>query len=157
VIYRPSNMNYTPLHKAENPAGGRLKSNRDRAKEERNMSKIHTQFWTSGLFALMLAGLSAGEADADETILPCVQRDLQLLTFVEESGAASAVHGQTLADAVLAMVDARKSCLEGRVGDSLAQYDRITLHIVQARIPDGPDAVAPGTGLAGEGLRSAQN
>jgi len=109
------------------------------------MSKTHIRFWVGGLFATMLAGLPTGGADADETILPCIQRDLQLVTLVEESGAANVVRGQILADAVLAMVDARKLCLERPVGESLAQYDRITHQIMNAGAQ------------ADEGLRSAQN
>src|SRR3954465_13897207 len=115
----------------------------------------NTRVLLGGLLASMLAGLPAGGADADKSILPCVQRDLELITLIEENGAAEAVHGPILADAMLAMVDARKSCLEGRVDVSLAQYDRIVLHIMQARIPDRPNAGA--AGLAREGLRSAQN
>jgi hypothetical protein len=109
----------------------------------------NTRVLLGGLLAAMLAGLPAGGADADEIILPCIQRDLHLVTLVEVSGAANVVSGQILADAVLAMVDARKLCLERRVGDSLAQYDRITRQIVNAG--------APAFGLADEGRRSAQN
>jgi hypothetical protein len=107
------------------------------------MSNIHTRFLLGGLFALVLVGSSAGGAGANETILPCLQRDIQLLTLVEERGNTNAAPGQVLADAMLAMMDARRACLGGRVGDALAQYDRIVLRVFEASF-DRVNPPAPG-------------
>jgi hypothetical protein len=116
------------------------------------MSKIQTRFLFGGLLALTLVSPPVGGAGAGETTLPCVQRDLQLVTLVEESGNANAAAGQVLADATLAMVDARKSCIAGRVNDSLAQYDRIARDIMTA-VADRNHPGMPTPGLA----RSARN
>ena len=102
------------------------------------MNKINTQFWPGGLLALMFALPVVPVANANEAILPCVLRDLDLVTLIEEHGNANAVPGQILADAMLAVIEARTPCFAGRVAESLAQYDRIARRILESSILHRP-------------------
>jgi hypothetical protein len=119
------------------------------------MRKTNT-FWIGGLFALMFALPLVSATNANEAILPCVQRDLDLVTLIEASGNANSVPGQILAEAMLAVMEARKPCFTGRVDDSLAQYDRIARRILENRILDAPHDAAQRVGRVGEGQRSAR-
>src|SRR3954452_11820579 len=74
------------------------------------MSKRNTRIWLGGLAALVFALPLVSMAKANETILPCVQRDLDLVTLIEEHGNASAVPGPILAEAMLAVLEARTPC-----------------------------------------------
>jgi hypothetical protein len=62
----------------------------------------------------------------------CAARDLQILMVIEERENTNAVSAETLSDAMLAMLEARLVCYEGRVMDAMALYDSI----VQSVTPD---------------------
>ena len=120
------------------------------------MSKINTRIWLGGLFALVFALPMVTVANANEAMLPCVQRDLELVTLIEENGNANAVPGQILAEAMLAVVEARTSCFAGRVADSLAQYDRIARRILENSTLERPRDAAQRLGQAGDGQRDVR-
>jgi hypothetical protein len=71
-------------------------------------------------FALPI-GASAQERFAKE----CSAKDVLVITLIEDHGAAADLPAQRLADAHLAMLDARTACTEGRVSDALAIYNSI--------------------------------
>jgi hypothetical protein len=62
----------------------------------------------------------------------CAARDLQILMVIEERESTNAVPRKKLSDAMLAMLEARMICYEGRVTDAMTLYDSIT----QSLIPD---------------------
>ena len=62
----------------------------------------------------------------------CAARDLQILMVIEERENTNAVSADKLSDAMLAMLEARLVCYEGRVVDAMALYDGI----VQSVTPD---------------------
>jgi hypothetical protein len=62
----------------------------------------------------------------------CAARDLQILMLIEERENTNAITGDKLSDAMLAMLEARIVCHEGRVMDAMALYDSI----VQGITPD---------------------
>jgi len=62
----------------------------------------------------------------------CAARDLQILMVIEERENTNAVSADKLSDAMLAMLEARIVCHEGRVMDAMALYDSI----VQSVTPD---------------------
>jgi hypothetical protein len=62
----------------------------------------------------------------------CAARDLQILMVIEERENTNAVPADKLSDAMLAMLEARIVCHEGRVMDAMALYDSI----VQSVTPD---------------------
>jgi hypothetical protein len=55
----------------------------------------------------------------------CAARDLQILMVIEERENTNAVSADELSDAMLAMLEARIVCHEGRVMDAMALYDSI--------------------------------
>jgi len=56
----------------------------------------------------------------------CTERDQKLVTRLNEHGEAQDVPAADLRNAFLALVDARKNCLAGRVEEALAIYDGVT-------------------------------
>ena len=62
----------------------------------------------------------------------CAARDWQILILIEERENTNAVSVDKLSDAMLAMLEARLVCYEGRVMDAMALYDSI----VQGITPD---------------------
>jgi hypothetical protein len=62
----------------------------------------------------------------------CAARDLQILMVIEERENTNAVSADKLSDAMLAMLEARLVCYEGRVMDAMALYDGI----IQSVTPD---------------------
>src|SRR5262245_23769826 len=72
----------------------------------------------------MLAAGSAG-ALAQSFPLECAQRDVQLVTQMEQHGQAQDVPGEILYEAYWTMKRAREACYEGRVVAGLALYDSI--------------------------------
>ena len=65
--------------------------------------------------------------------LICAQRDLQLVTLLEERGDAQEVAGRKLFEAFLAMMRARNACIEGRESEALSIYDTVTLELTPTR------------------------
>ena len=59
----------------------------------------------------------------------CAARDWQILMLIEERENTNAVSGDKLSDAMLAMLEARIVCHEGRVMDAMVLYDGITQSI----------------------------
>jgi hypothetical protein len=59
----------------------------------------------------------------------CAARDLQILVMIEDRESSSLVSTETLSDALLAMLEARIVCYEGRVRDAMALYDDIAKSI----------------------------
>ena len=56
----------------------------------------------------------------------CAERDLKLITQLNEHGEAQDVPAADLRNAFLALVDARKICFAGRVEEALTIYDSVT-------------------------------
>lgn len=56
----------------------------------------------------------------------CAERDLKLITQLNEHSEAQDVPAADLRNAFLALVDARKICFAGRVEEALAIYDSVT-------------------------------
>jgi hypothetical protein len=62
---------------------------------------------------------------AENFPLACAQRDVQLVTQIEQHGDAQDVPGEILYEAYWTMKRAREACYEGRVAVGLALYDSI--------------------------------
>jgi hypothetical protein len=76
------------------------------------------------LVAVFLGALTNGAAGGAFT-RGCAARDLQILMLIEERETTNTVAADTLNDAMLAMLEARIVCHEGRVVDAMALYDGI--------------------------------
>ena len=74
---------------------------------------------------LALAGPLAAQANEASVSLECAQRDVQLVTQLEQLGEAQALPGYVLYETFMTMQRARAACNEGRMADGLAIYDGI--------------------------------
>ena len=81
-------------------------------------------YWT-----LLIAGcavvatVSAGQAQT--TTAACAERDLRVITSIEERGEAGDLPAKVLVELGLMQLQARRSCLAGEEGKALAIYDDI--------------------------------
>jgi hypothetical protein len=75
---------------------------------------------------------TAGE-HTESFALACANRDLQLITLIEEHGKADIVAPEELTQAFLIVLQARIACYEGRVCEAIALYDGIALGPVLSR------------------------
>jgi hypothetical protein len=82
----------------------------------------------TSLAALALCAMVGG-ATAGAFTRGCAARDLQILMLIEDRENTSAVPNQKLNDAMLAMLEARIVCHEGRVRDAMELYDTIAQSI----------------------------
>ena len=91
-------------------------------------------FVSLGLVAIFLGALTSGAA-AGAFTRGCAARDLQILMLIEERETSDTVAADALSDAMLALLEARIVCHEGRVVDAMALYDSIASSVT-------PDTVA---------------
>jgi hypothetical protein len=75
-------------------------------------------------FALLLAGSSLPAAAQSYPVV-CAQRDVQLVTQLEQAGEAQNLPGEILYEAFRVLTRARRACSQGRVAVGLALYDTI--------------------------------
>ena len=73
----------------------------------------------------MLLFASAVMAAAQDYPVECAQRDVQLVTQIEQIGEAQSVPGEIMFEAFMTVMRARKACAQGRVAVALALYDSI--------------------------------
>lgn len=73
----------------------------------------------------MLLFASAVMAAAQDYPVECAQRDVQLVTQIEQIGEAQSVPGDIMFEAFMTVMRARKACAQGRVAVALALYDSI--------------------------------
>jgi hypothetical protein len=64
----------------------------------------------------------------------CAARDIQILMLIEEREDTNTASMDQLSDAMLAMLEARLVCHEGRVMDAMALYDRIAQSVTPDRV-----------------------
>jgi hypothetical protein len=81
-------------------------------------------FVSLGLVAIFLGALTNGAAGGAFT-RGCAARDLQILMLIEERETSDTVAADALSDAMLALLEARIVCHQGRVVDAMALYDGI--------------------------------
>jgi hypothetical protein len=76
-------------------------------------------------FALLLLASAVMPAAAQDYPVECAQRDVQLVTQIEQIGEAQSVSGEIMFEAFMTVMRARKACAHGRVAVGLALYDSI--------------------------------
>jgi hypothetical protein len=77
------------------------------------------------MLALLVCASSVTPAAAQNYPLVCAQRDVQLVTQLEQIGEAQSVPGEILYEAFRVLTRARRACKQGRVELALALYDSI--------------------------------
>jgi hypothetical protein len=77
------------------------------------------------LVTTMLFGANIASGLDAENSFPqsCAQRDLQVLTLIEQRGATHTIPGQQVASEFLALLDARATCAREGAAAGLARYD----------------------------------
>jgi len=73
----------------------------------------------------LLLFASAVMAAAQDYPVECAQRDVQLVTQIEQIGEAQSVPGDIMFEAFMTVLRARAACSEGRVAAGLALYDSV--------------------------------
>ena len=76
-------------------------------------------------FAALIVAPSLTSATAQTYPVECAQRDVQLVTQMEQYGEAQSVPGDVLYEAFRTLTRSRQICSEGRVAVGLALYDSI--------------------------------
>jgi hypothetical protein len=69
----------------------------------------------------------AQPAQANGVTRACAMRDVEMITLIEQHGAAQDVPGDKLAEAFFVVMAARNTCAAGREREALALYDSIKL------------------------------
>jgi hypothetical protein len=77
------------------------------------------------MLALLVCASSVTPAAAQNYPVVCAQRDVQLVTQLEQIGEAQSVPGEILYEAFRVLTRARRACSQGRVELALALYDSI--------------------------------
>ena len=76
--------------------------------------------------ALFVSAFSVIPAAAAQSYpLECAQRDVQVVTQMEQYGEAQSVPGEILYEAFMILTRSRQACSQGRVAAGLALYDSI--------------------------------
>jgi len=76
-------------------------------------------------FALAAFASAAMAAVAQDHPVECAQRDVQLVTQLEQVGEAQTVPGEIMFEAFMTVLRARAACSQGRVTAGLALYDSV--------------------------------
>ena len=80
----------------------------------------------SVLLATVPLGALTGNATAGSFTRGCAARDIQVMKLLDEREIGDAVSTRKLKDAILAIMNARMVCHQGRVRDALALYDEVS-------------------------------
>ena len=78
--------------------------------------------------ASSLAGATGSEEDI--TLAPiCAEREVQVITLLEDHALAQDVASDRLGEAGLARLEAQMTCYQGRVAEAVSIYDRIIVEL----------------------------
>ena len=90
------------------------------------LSIVAFRLWAAASICLATDGATANEIP---TVLPpiCAAVDLRLTMLIEAHGEAQDVAPETLAQAFLTVLEARKACNEGQVEAAIRLYESIPL------------------------------
>lgn len=80
--------------------------------------------------AILLAMPLPAAAESEAFPALCAERDLRLVTAIEEHGQSQDVATKYLVEAGFGLMHARKACREGREAEAFALYDRLTLTLI---------------------------
>jgi hypothetical protein len=99
---------------------------------QRKLMFVNMAVMLSVVVALAQKAPNRHEAAAAQRAATCADRDLQLVSLIEQRGNAQDVAGHILFGAWLAMMAARKACIEGRESEALAIYNAIARNLARA-------------------------
>jgi hypothetical protein len=88
---------------------------------------------TTGIIVATCAACSVAGAtgsEQDTTLAPiCAEREVQVITLLEDHALAQDVASDKLGEAGLARLDAQMTCYQGRVAEAVSIYDRIIVEL----------------------------
>ena len=74
---------------------------------------------------LLVFASSVSATTAQTYPVECAQRDVQVVTQIEQIGEAQSVSGETMFEAFMTVMRARRVCSQGHVAVGLALYDSV--------------------------------
>jgi hypothetical protein len=87
----------------------------------------------TGIIAVACAASSPAGAtgsEEDTTLAPiCAEREVQVITLLEDHALAQDVASDKLGEAGLARLEAQMTCYQGRVAEAVSIYDRIIVEL----------------------------
>jgi len=86
-------------------------------------------------FALAAFASTGMPAAAQDHPVECAQRDVQLVTQIEQIGEAQSVPGDIMFEAFMTVLRARAACSQGRVALGLALYDSVFKTSLAGQMP----------------------
>jgi hypothetical protein len=88
---------------------------------------------TTGIIVATCATCSVAGAtgsEEDTTLAPiCAEREVQVITLLEDHALAQDVASDKLGEAGLARLEAQITCYQGRVAEAVSIYDRIIVEL----------------------------
>jgi hypothetical protein len=84
---------------------------------------------------LLGAGISAVAAGENVFMRACAERDLRIVTMIEDQASTNAVAADKLARVFFTVMAARKACADGRIAEGIVLYDGLTLGMMLAGMP----------------------
>jgi hypothetical protein len=85
---------------------------------------------TTGIILATCSAASATGSEQDTTLAPiCAEREVQVITLLEDHALAQDVASDKLGEAGLARLEAQMTCYQGRVAEAVSIYDRIIVEL----------------------------
>jgi hypothetical protein len=78
--------------------------------------------------ACPVAGATGSEEDTTLALI-CAEREVQVITLLEDHALAQDVASDRLGEAGLARLEAQMTCYQGRVAEAVSIYDRIIVEL----------------------------
>ena len=84
----------------------------------------------TGIIIAACATSNAAGSEQDTALAPiCAEREVQVITLLEDHALAQDIASDRLGAAGLARLDAQMTCYQGRVADAVSLYDRIIVEL----------------------------
>ena len=84
----------------------------------------------TGIIAATCSLASATGSEEDTTLAPiCAEREVQVITLLEDHALAQDVASDRLGEAGLTRLEAQMTCYQGRVAEAVSIYDRIIVEL----------------------------
>ena len=85
---------------------------------------------TTGIILATCSVAVATGSEEDATLAPiCAEREVQVITLLEDHALAQDVASDRLGEAGLARLEAQMTCYQGRVAEAVSIYDRIIVEL----------------------------
>jgi hypothetical protein len=84
----------------------------------------------TGIIIATCAASNAAGSEQETALAPvCAEREVQVITLLEDHALAQDIASDRLGDAGLARLEAQMTCYQGRVAEAVSIYDRIIVEL----------------------------